>query len=77
MGPYHIRFVKTLCDDCGHQHRCVQADVHIRRARTEARAVKAAKLRFQRLNRTGHWNTHADEIEIGNPERLSGLQARS
>ncbi len=64
MGHYHIRFLKTLCDDHGHQHRCIQGDIQIHRARTEARAFRAAKLKFQRSKRTDHWRTHADEIEI-------------
>ena len=75
MVTYHIRFVKTVCDDYGHEHRCVQGDVHIRRARTEARAVTAAKLRFQRLNRTAHWTTHAEDIEIRDADRGSVLHA--
>jgi hypothetical protein len=64
MSVYQIRFVKKLCDDYGRKHDCVQADVQIKRARTAARALRAAKLKFQRWKRTGHWWTHADNIEL-------------
>lgn len=65
---YQIRFVKTLCDDYGRKHECIQGDVQIHRARTVARALQAAKLKFQRLKKTGHWWTHADDIEVNNME---------
>lgn len=61
---YQIRFMKNLCDDYGRKHDCVQADVLICRARTAARALRAAKLKFQRLKKTGHWWTHADNIQL-------------
>ena len=64
MDQHHIRFIKTVCDDNGHQHRCVQGEIHVRRAKDQARALRAAKLKFQRAKRTEHWRTHADEIEI-------------
>jgi hypothetical protein len=49
MTTYHFRFVKTLCDDAGHQHHCLQGEIEVRRARTHARALRAAELKFQRV----------------------------
>jgi hypothetical protein len=64
MGAYHIRFMKSLCDDTGHVHECLQEDIGIRRAKTLARAVQAGKLRFQRLRKITHWRVQADYVEV-------------
>ena len=64
MGPCRIRFMKTVYDDRGHRHECVQADIEIRRAKSVPRAVAAAKLRFQRRLKTAHWWTHADYVDV-------------
>jgi len=64
MTTYHVRFVKTLCDDSGHPHKCLQAEIAVRGARTEARALHAAELKFQRVKRIKNWKTYADIIEV-------------
>jgi hypothetical protein len=64
MTTYHVRFVKTLCDDTGHQHKCLQAEIEVSRARTHARAVRAAELKFQRVKRIENWKTYADVVEV-------------
>jgi hypothetical protein len=64
MATYHVRFVKTLCDDSGHEHKCLQAEIEVRRARTEVRALRAAELKFQRVKRIENWKTYADTVEL-------------
>ena len=64
MSEYRVRFMKTLCDDTGHQHNCLEGEIRVRRARGQARAVRAAKLRFQRAKRVANWKTYADTIDV-------------
>ena len=64
MTEYRVRFVKRLCDDTGHQHDCVEGEVRVRRARDQARAMQAAKLRFQRAKHAPNWQTYADRVEV-------------
>jgi len=64
MTTYHFRFVKTLCDDSGHQHQCLQGEIEVRRARTHARALRAAELKFQRVKSIQNWKTYADTMEV-------------
>jgi hypothetical protein len=61
---YRVRFVKMLCDDSGHQHECLEGEIKIRRARSELRAVRAAKLKFQRTKKIESWKTYADTIQV-------------
>ena len=61
---YRIRFIKNLCDDTGHQHECLQATLHVRRARTKVRAIDAAKRKFERAKKTPRWDYCADFVEV-------------
>ena len=38
MARYRVNFIKNLCDDTGHQHKCVEGVVKIRRAKDQDRA---------------------------------------
>jgi hypothetical protein len=64
VAHYRVRFIKTLCDDTGHQHKCVEGVVDIRRARNRDRAVQAAKRRFERMKRISRWDRYADTFEL-------------
>lgn len=64
MARYHVRFVKNLCDDTGHTHKCVEGIVDIRRARDSDRAIQAAKRRFERMKGISHWDRYADAFEV-------------
>jgi hypothetical protein len=64
MAHYRIRFLKDLCDDTGHRHRCVEGIIDIRQARDQARAVEAAKRRFERMKRIPRWDLYADTFEL-------------
>jgi len=64
MAHYRVRFIKTLCDDYGHPHKGIEGIVDIRRARTQDRAVQAAKHRFERMRRIPRWDLYADTFEV-------------
>jgi hypothetical protein len=70
MVHYHVRFIKNLCDDTGHQHKCVEAIVDIRRAKDQARAIQAAKHRFERMKRIPRWDLYADSFELDIEEEV-------
>lgn len=75
MPNYRVRFIKILCDDTGHPHRCQEGEVNIRHARDRDRAVRAAKKRFARIKRIPRWDLFADafELEIEPEETSSSL----
>jgi hypothetical protein len=64
MARYKVRFVKNLCDDTGHQHKCLEGIIKIRQAKNEDRAARAAKHRFARMKRIPRWDLHADFVEV-------------
>lgn len=69
MGHYQVRFIKSLCDDTGHQHKCVEGVVDIHSAKNRDRAVQAAKHRFERMKRIPRWDLYADTFELEIDER--------
>ena len=76
MARYRVRFIKTLCDDTGHQHKCVEGVVNILRAKTEDRATRAAQHRFERIKRIPRWNLYADFVEVEVEENGSDKPVR-
>lgn len=64
MARYRVNFIKNLCDDTGHQHKCVEGVVKIRRAKDQDRATRAAQHRFARMKRVPRWDMHADFVEV-------------
>jgi hypothetical protein len=61
---YRVSFFKNLLSDDGHEFRCLQQSIVIRRARSVERAVEAAKHRFARLCHVVDWRLHADGVEL-------------
>ena len=66
---YRVSFFKNLLGTDGlgtdgHQFRCLQQSIVIRRARSVERAVEAAKRRFERLCHAVDWRLHADGVEL-------------
>jgi hypothetical protein len=53
-----------LLSSDGHQFRCLQQSIVIRRARSLERAVEAAKRRFERQCHVVDWMLHADGVEL-------------
>ena len=64
MPSYKVSFFKDLLSSNGHQFKCLQKAVEIRRARSAERAVQAAERRFARLHRVRDWKLHADLLEV-------------
>ena len=61
---YRVSFFKALLSSDGHQFRCLQQSIVIRRARSVERAVEAAKRRFERLCLVADWRLYADSVEL-------------
>jgi hypothetical protein len=61
---YRVIFFKNLLSTDGHQFRCLQQSIVIRRARSVERAVEAAKRRFERVCHAVDWKLHADGVEL-------------
>jgi hypothetical protein len=74
MSAYVVSFFNELCNSRGQQHKVCQSRVVIRRARSEDRAIEAAKKRFARAERIQDWKIRAQQFEVelvGEGERLS------
>jgi hypothetical protein len=67
MTSYKVRFFKNLVNSDGHPFKCLQQTIEISRARSVARAVRAAERRYARFHRVLDWKLYADtfEVEIG------------
>jgi hypothetical protein len=61
---YQVSFFKDLLSSDGHQFRCLQRSIVIRRTKSEERALEAAKRRFERLCRVADWRLYADGVEL-------------
>jgi hypothetical protein len=68
---YRVSFFKDLISSDGHQFRCLQQNIVIRRARNDDRAVEAAKRRFQRLCHVADWRFYADGFELRASEQVN------
>ena len=66
---YRVSFFKELLSSDGHHFRCLQQSIVIRRARSEERAVEAAKRRFERLCHVTDWGLYADGLELEMDQR--------
>lgn len=63
MGTYRISVFKTLLSSDGHPFKCLQFTKDIMSAKSEQRAIDAARCRYQRDRRIPEWNSIADIIE--------------
>jgi hypothetical protein len=72
MPCFDVRFVKTVCDDTGHEHRACQA-VFTVDAASLAEAVQRAEGDFCRQKHVRDWTIFADEVEF----RTSDAWARA
>jgi hypothetical protein len=64
MTTYKVNFFKDLMSSDGHQFKCLQRAVEIRRARSVERAIQAAERRYARVHRVSDWSVHADSFEV-------------
>jgi hypothetical protein len=66
MFSFDVRFIKTVCDDTGHEHRACQAAFNVK-APTLAEAVRQAEADFCRQKHIRDWTIFADAVELKSP----------
>jgi hypothetical protein len=66
MYSFDVRFIKTVCDDTGHEHRACQAVFNVR-ASSLTEAVKLAEADFCRQKHVHDWTIFADAVELKSP----------
>jgi len=64
MSRYRVSFFKNLLSIDGHNHRCLQQSIVIRRAKSAERAIEAAKRLYERRCHVADWRRHADGVEL-------------
>lgn len=70
MLSFDIRFIKTVCDDTGHEHRACQAEFSVQ-APSLPEAVKQAEADFCRQKHVHDWTIFADAVELRSPVTVS------
>jgi hypothetical protein len=70
MPSFDVRFIKTVCDDTGHEHRACQAAFTIE-AESLAEAVQRAEADFCRQKHVHDWTIFADAVEFRAPTALA------
>ncbi|WP_084299243.1 hypothetical protein [Bradyrhizobium sp. WSM1743] len=66
MPSFNVRFIKTVCDDAGHEHRACEAAFKIDAASLSA-AAKQAETDFCKQKSVRDWTVFADVIELRTP----------
>jgi hypothetical protein len=69
MPSFDVRFIKTVCDDTGHEHRACQAAFTIEAA-SLTDAVRRAEADFCRQKQVHDWTIFADAVEFRSPPAL-------
>ena len=69
MPAFDVRFIKTVCDDTGHEHRACQAAFTIE-APSLTEAVQRAEADFCRQKHVHDWTIFADAVEFRSPAAL-------
>jgi hypothetical protein len=59
-----VSFFRKLLSSDGHESKCLQQSIVIRRAKSIERAVEAAKRRYERLCQVADWRFYADGLEL-------------
>ena len=74
MQSFNVRFIKTVCDDSGHEHRACQAAFSVM-APSLTEAVKQAEMDFCRQKHVHDWTIFADVVELKSPTVGAGAPA--
>jgi hypothetical protein len=74
MPSFDVRFIKTVCDDSGHEHRACQAAFKVEAA-SLTEAVKRAEADFCRQKHIRDWTIFADAVEFRSPGALERVWA--
>jgi hypothetical protein len=70
VSSFDVRFLKTVCDDTGHEHRACQASFTVEAA-CLTEAVQRAEADFCRQKRVHDWTIFADAVECRSPTALA------
>jgi hypothetical protein len=70
MSSFDVRFIKTVCDDTGHEHRACQAAFTVE-AESLSEAVRRAEANFCRQKHIRDWTIFADAVEFRTPTALA------
>ena len=68
MPSFDVRFIKTVCDDTGHEHRACQAAFTVE-APSLTEAVRVPEADFCRQKHVHDWTIFADAVEFRGAER--------
>ena len=63
MRSFDVRFIKTVCDDTGHEHLACQAEFSVQ-AQSLTEAVRQAEADFCRQKQVRDWTIFADAVEL-------------
>lgn len=63
MTRYHVRFLKKLCNDTGHECVTCQGEFLVQSAST-GMAIEEAESSFCEMRKTDRWDLFADTVEI-------------
>lgn len=66
MPSFDVRFIKTVCDDTGHEHRACQAVFTVDAVSLTA-AAQQAEADFCRQKGVRDWTVFADAMELRMP----------
>jgi hypothetical protein len=66
MLSFDVRFIKTVCDDTGHEHRACQAAFNVE-APSLTEAIRQAEAKFCRQKHVHDWTIFADAVELKSP----------
>ncbi|WP_245312965.1 hypothetical protein [Bradyrhizobium macuxiense] len=69
MPSFNVRFIKTVCDDSGHEHRACQAAFKVD-ANSLTTAAQLAEADFCRQKGVRDWTIFADSMELRMPPAL-------
>ena len=70
VPSFDVRFIKTVCDDTGHEHRACQALFTVEAA-CLTEAVQRAEANFCRQKHVHDWTIFADAVECRSPTALA------
>jgi hypothetical protein len=63
MPNFEIRFIKTVCNDTGHESQVCQDQIAVH-ANDLTEALRLAVAKFTQKEKTSDWTIYADTIEI-------------
>jgi len=63
MTHYHVRFLKKICNDIGHECITCQGEFLVQ-SPSVAQALEEAEAAFCEMRKTDRWDLFADTVEV-------------